>query len=214
MHKKLIGTATVATYGRETGNRYSDFGRFIVELEKYENDAFVETQHSYEPFAGGYNDKKIVDLPSESMNFTGKAVGTIQGKDHGEDLRVDGTATLAFNGTTQNQNLSMQFDNWYNVTIDKNLNSDQLKFTFDGTVADNNYALADMTGTHKEVTITNPGSYTGQGYDSHPNGKLQINYYGDNGNPEEFVGVAQYAEEIDNQNFHCNFSFGGVRDNQ
>lgn len=215
VHKKLIGTARVETYGHETGNRYSDFGRFIAELEKYENDVFIEPQNSYEPFAGGYKDKLVV--PSESMNFTGKAIGTIKGKNENlGDLRAEGTATLEFNGANQNQTLSMQFDNWYNVTIDKNMNNDQLKFTFDGTVADNNYALADMASTHKEVTITNPGNYSGQGYDnSLTKGKLQINYYGDNGNPEEFVGVTQYVESIPNEGeIRVNLGFGGVRDNQ
>ena len=212
---RLEGTTTVETYGHETGNRYSDFGRFIATQDKY-YEGIEEPKHkeSYEPFAGGYTDKIVI--PSESMEFTGKAVGTIQGKDEfRDDLRVDGTATLAFNGANQNQTLSMNFDNWYNVTIDKNMNNDQLTFTFSGTTADNNYALTNMGTGAKEVIIANPGNYNGTGYsDTHPNGKLQINYYGDNGNPEEFVGVAQYAESIDNQNFHCNFSFGGVRNNQ
>ena len=220
---RLEGITTIETYGEETGNRYSDFGLFIVSANKYVNDELKEQQENREPFAGGYNDKKIVDLPSESMNFTGKAIGGIQGKDDDVDLQVETVATLAFNGSTQNQTLSMNFDNWYNVTVDKNLNSDQLKFTFDGTVADDNYALNGMGTGHKEVVIENPGNYNGTGYDnsSLTNGKLQINYYGDNGNPEEFVGVTQYVETIQPANelsngsdVRMNVSFGGVRDNQ
>lgn len=217
---RLEGSATPQTYGGEhgTGNRYSDFGLFIVSADKYVNGVLTEQQENREPFAGGYNDKKIVNLPSETMNFTGKAVGGIQGKDGDGDLQVEADATLAFNGANQNQTLSMNFNDWYNVTIDKNLNSDKLTFTFDGTVANDNYALNGMGSGHKEVVIANPGNYNGTGYDdsAETKGKLQINYYGDNGNPEEFVGVVQYVETIEPANgsdVRMNISFGGIKDN-
>ena len=216
IHKKLIGTAKIETYGRDTGNRYSDFGRFIIDLDEYENGKKTDHQTSYEPFAGGYTDKQIIDLPSESMEFAGKAAGSLKGKGS-DDKRLDGPATLTFDGTKQT--IGMQFDNWYDVNIEKNINEEKLVFKFSGT-SDENFALSGMENGSKTVTIDNPGNYNGKGYgyDSQTKGKLEINYYGNNGNPEEFVGVTQYVESFAPSNekqegfeVRMNIGFGGTR---
>ena len=220
VHKRIEGDGTLLTHGGE--NRYSDFGQFFVVADEYEDGEFKERQISYEPFAGGYAEKKIVDLPSESMRFSGKAVGTIDGReDNHDDLLLSGDATLTFDGTSEI--LEMQFNNWYNLTINKNINEERIVFTFDGSSSDDNFALNAMESNHKSVIVENPGNYNGRGYEENTltKGKLKIDYYGDNNIPEEFVGVAQYVEgmppeneQTDGAEIRVNLGFGGIRDNQ
>ncbi len=219
VHKKLEGTTTIKTYGQDTGNKYSDFGQFFVDLKEYENGEFIGNYKSYEPFAGGYDEKKVAPDKDTTMTFVGKAVGTVQGIDDTKDeLKLDAPATLKF--TEGDQTLIMGFgeNNWYDVEVYKAANDAPVNFKFTGEAKDENFALKDMGGGSKTVTIEKPGNYNGTGYDkqSDSKGKIEINYYGVNGAPEEFAGVAQYVESIPSKEgeVRVNMGFGGVKTNQ
>lgn len=80
----------------------------------------------FEVFAGGYD--ALTKRPTETMNFTGKAIGSLYASDseHHPDLGIvleDDNATLNFDTDTGKETLVMDFtDNdvpWYRVTVTK-----------------------------------------------------------------------------------------------
>lgn len=199
----LEGNVAIETYGRNVGLKYSDFGAFV---------GVINGESVKEGFAGGYTNKEIniVNMAGE-MNFSGRVVGTVQPKgEDGDNLPLDGAATLSFNNGTES--LSLAFDNWYDVQIEKTGDQGNILFTNGDVITNDEYKFA----SGNELTTENflNGNYEGKVVEdgvSHY-GKIDINYYGNNGKPVEATGVLQYVEHLQQGGgVRANMAFGVVK---
>ena len=138
------------------------------------------------------------------MNFVGRVVGTVQPKSgDGDGLPLGGVATLNFNNGTEI--LSLAFDNWYDVRIEKTDDQGDIHFTNGDVITNDVYKFA----AGNELTTENflNGNYEGKVVDKSTShyGKIDINYYGNNDKPVEATGILQYVEHLQQG--------GGVRAN-
>ena len=200
----LEGNVAIETYGYDIGLKYSDFGAFVGVIN---GDAIKEG------FAGGYITKEVKDISkiSGEMNFEGRVVGTVQPKsEDGDNLPLDGAATLSFNNGTES--LSLAFDNWYDVQIEKTGEQGNIHFTNGDVITNDEYKFA----SGNELTTENflNGNYEGKVVEdgvSHY-GKIDINYYGNNDKPVEATGVLQYVEHLPTGGgVRANMAFGAVK---
>ena len=193
----LEGNVAIETYGRNVGLKYSDFGAFV---------GVINGDATNEGFAGGYTTKEVKDISkiSGEMNFVGRVVGTVQPKSgDGDGLPLGGVATLNFNNGTEI--LSLAFDNWYDVRIEKTDDQGDIHFTNGDVITNDVYKFA----AGNELTTENflNGNYEGKVVDKSTShyGKIDINYYGNNDKPVEATGILQYVEHLQQG--------GGVRAN-
>lgn len=223
--KIFQGTATVATYGKDLGLTYSDFGQLIVDATETDTNGHVEHEQGFEPFAGGRTDVRR-EQPETAVNFKGKAFGSVSS--HNVDKNVFGDATLAFDGTTET--LHMDFSKtektdtdtpWYDVKIVRNKLADTNYITFTDKGADipDKLKFSDFnsnnTRTRNNYLVD---GYNGEGDNDktpgHAWGKIDIGYYGPkNGKVTEFTGVTQYVETRNDENgeIRMNIGFGGKK---
>ena len=152
-------------------------------------------EDEYDVFAGGYKIDAIQHRPTETMNFTGKAVGSVYATDsdthpHDNIAVVDNAATLAFNATAGTETLSMAFDNWYDVTVTKTASGNNITFSdFDGT-AGTAFRSDDSLNVDNFTNTTGDADANGH---VKREGMLDMGYYGLNG-PEEATGVVRFKE--------------------
>ena len=146
------------------------------------------------------------------MNFKGHVVGTVQPKSgDGDGLPLGGDATLNFNNGIET--LSLAFDNWYNVRIEKNGAQGNIYFTNGDVITNDEYKFA----TGNELTTENflNGNYEGKVVEDDVShyGKIDINYYGNGGKPVEATGVLQYVEHLQQGGgVRANMAFGVVKE--
>lgn len=166
----------------------------------------------YDTFAGGYNVNAVQHRPTTTMDFTGKAVGSLYATDSqnhaDENLPLqDNAATLNFNTTTGKETLSMHFADWYDVTVEKDGTANSPKITF-SNYTNTDTDLAENTSIQKQnyfkfrqdngsgvVTnnfTTTQGDYAQVGH-TQTRGLLDMGYYGIN-TTEEATGVVLYKE--------------------
>ncbi len=183
----LEGNVAIETYGRDIGLKYSDFGAFV---------GVINGDATNEGFAGGYTTKEVKDISkiSGEMNFVGSVVGTVQPKSgDGDGLPLDGVATLNFNNDTEI--LSLVFDNWYDVKIEKTGDQGDIHFTNGDVITNDEYKFA--AGNELKTDNFLNGNYEGKVVEdgvAHY-GKIDINYYGNNDKPVEATGILQYVEK-------------------
>lgn len=205
-----------------TGNLlYSDFG--LVKWDEIRAGADpddIEEIHANKVFAGGYDAMKMD--PKNSMEFTGDAVGGVNYKkivegDYGvvesNTMQLEGgKATLKFaNGT---ENLNVTFNNWYDVDVTKNLNTNTGSISFsDGEkITDNKFKFTGVASNNIDA-IKDNGQQNFDGFNEYKNtdfikeawdknssyegyaGAMNIGYYGKDGNPSEATGYVMYHEE-------------------
>lgn len=212
----LTGDVTLKTYGKDIGLKYSDFGALVGTITETTPGHAPESGMAYEGFAGGYANKKIdVADMSGKMDFAGRAIGTVQGKNGGDDLALDGDATLHFNNGAET--LSLAFDNWYDIRIEKNGNQGDIYFTNGDAISDKDVDYKFDRGDEFSTKNFISGDYNGK-VDNDENGqygKIDINYYGNDGNPIEATGVLQYVEDClqsgDDAQIRANMAFGVVK---
>ena len=190
-----------ATTGDETtirlkasGNlKYSDYGRFSKAIKSAETD---KTTTEYAFFAGGYDlkhiDRSKVALAAgeDSLDFKGTAMGIVRNSTKDEQMLVSGDATLNFMNGTETLNMLFSNDsqkkNWYDVQITDNGTTQTISFAPNSAVAEK-YQLSDLNPS---------GNYDG----------MRVDYYGDRGNPTEYVGTATYT---DTNGVSMDAAFGG-----
>jgi DNA polymerase elongation subunit (family B) len=203
---------SIETYGRSVGLKYSDFGAFVGKMHETDSNGNTESGMQYEGFAGGYVNKEIkVANMTGKMDFSGRVIGTVQPKsEEGDNLRLDGNATLNFNNGTET--LSLAFDNWYDVKIEKNGTQGDIHFTNGDVITNDEYKFA--AGNELKTDNFINGNYEGKVVEdgvSHY-GKIDINYYGNADKPTEATGVLQYVEHLQTGGgVRANMAFGGTR---
>lgn len=206
-----------------TGNLlYSDFG--LVEWDEIRTNTDdandKEEIHANKVFAGGYDAMKMD--PKNSMEFTGDAVGGVNYKkivegDYGvvesNTMQLEGgKATLKFaNGT---ENLNVTFNNWYDVDVTKNLNTNTGSISFSGgeKITDNKFKFTGVASNNIDG-IKDNGSQNFDGFNKYENkdfikeawdknssyegyaGAMNIGYYGKDDTPSEATGYVMYHEE-------------------
>ena len=144
---------------------YSDFGMYYI-IENGNTGRGI-------PFAGGYGSRKIDDITKieKSLTFNGNAVGVVYDADSSMKLR-DGQAELTFNKENQTTSLSVNFSNWYDVTVMQS--GDNTDITF-GKLDSQNLKLKPDT---EKPHITD----------------MNVGYYGPAGTPTEATGTVTYRE--------------------
>jgi hypothetical protein len=212
--RTIVGEFSIETYGRNYDLKYSDFGRLLAQTTTKYNDNTPDEvdEPSYEPFAGGYEVMKISkDKLSDEMDFTGKAVGYAQyhsGNNGKDSHELIGVATLNFKNGTETLNMDFSESDWYDVEIVKNGNNANIAFSNGDRITNDNFKFSG--GNEHSATDYLSGDYNGK-IDNDNNGefgKIEIDYYGNSGNPSEFGGVTQYVEN----ELRMNVAFGGARD--
>lgn len=167
-------------------------------------------------FAGGYNVDAVKHRPTETTTFTGKAIGSVYASNSATHSDVviplqDDAATLTFavapNGSTT-ETLNMAFDNWYDVTVTKDANGNNIQFT--------NLAGEVDSSDENGVTFRNDGSLDKDNFTTAVNadslktqGLLDMGYYGIN-STEEATGVVRYKETttVGNTQYEREFNAG------
>lgn len=201
---------------------YSDFGLVKWdEIRTNTDDANDKEEiHANKVFAGGYDAMKMD--PKNSMEFTGDAVGGVNYKkivegDYGvvesNTMQLEGgKATLKFaNGT---ENLNVTFNNWYDVDVTKNLNTNTGSISFSGgeKITDNKFKFTGVASNNIDG-IKDNGSQNFDGFNKYENkdfikeawdknssyegyaGAMNIGYYGKDDTPSEATGYVMYHEE-------------------
>lgn len=202
-------SASIKTFGKNFGMKYSDFGQIESKIKNYETG---DEDYTKTGFAGGYEAKKInpEKMLAENMQFKGLAVGSVFKNSTGGDIDLLGNATLVFD--KGKETLTMKFSEgvegvedinpWYDVTIVRNGTENSITFSNDAAVREQDK----LSGIGPDGSKTKKNYLTGD-YQGTPGGnRLEINYYGDGNNATEFTGTTLYN---DNE-IEMNVGFGGV----
>lgn len=151
-----IKNAYVEVYGgNAVGLSYTDFGYWRKSVQTRDNNG--------ELIGEQINDVKMkyvmpistentsYAMPTNPLSFTGKAYAAIKDNDQYTDKIVSGDAVLVmYPANNNNPELSVNFDNWYNMSVTKAPNTDALTYNFTFTKGanyqDNGY---DFEGTKR-----------------------------------------------------------------
>lgn len=218
----IVYTSYAKNLRNGSGNLlYSDFG--LIKWDETRTGADpddIEKIHANKVFAGGYDTMKVDPTKFASLEFTGDAVGGVNYKkiidgDYGivesDTLQLDGgKATLKFaNGE---EKLNVTFNNWYDVDVTKNLNTNTGSISFSGgdKIDDNRFKFTGLASNNIDGVKGN-GSQNFDGFDKYENtdfikeawdknsegytGAMDMGYYGKDGVPSEATGYVMYHEE-------------------
>lgn len=189
------------TYGKNIGLAYSDFGG--ITGDNILGDTF---------FHGGYEDKQItkadIQKIENEINFSGKAVGSVTYYDSGNESSatktISGDANLAFNKgieilTAKFSENELPENRWYDIKITTNENNADIEFS-NGNSIDSIFKFKkDDNGIYevKNFIGDNTGAVSDDNVTTHSQkGAMDINYYGKDGIPTEFTGMATYREHM------------------
>lgn len=218
-------TSKAKNLGGIEGNNllYSDFGlldwketRTNTGLPEDDEDR-IENLEATKVFAGGYDTMKV--NPEGNLHFEGDAVGGVNYKQivSGDEtirdsgtLKLAGKATLDFNNGQEK--LKANFNNWYDVDVTKNLNTNTGSISFSGgdkSGFGDGFILKEGSNIDKNVlhfkgetdNAYANNNFIGEHWDSEYNGHagaMDIGYYGKDGTPSEATGYVMYHEEVKN----------------
>lgn len=166
--------------------RYSDFGYATILANENNQPGDGEGDDSA-PIFGGYEVKEIQNTENlHDLTFTGKAVAAL-GNDHQngvQKIETNNDATTLVVDANGKQTLTMPFNDYYTIMVEKPRNGDStISWTGDTTIG---YQL-------------DSGQNVG-------NQRVNIKYYGDNSVPSEVVG----GVEFQNNNVEFNGAFGAT----
>ena len=232
-------TTDYQSYAKEMKLAYSDFG--LLNRTSYKeytnNDGKPQKDELKETivFAGGYESKKVdAKYLAGNMTFKGRAVGgvnVLETDNHGDisnpdnkNLSLDGEATLVFENVSGKQTVTAEFDNWYDVMAETDIdgktgkltltNGDKISdadFKFRGqdtyTVEDFTTAKQLLSEAKEPIDANSPDAeqylkdngildYYGnpEKHNDPAFGAMEIGYYGDDGTPKETTGYVFYEE--------------------
>ena len=232
-------TTDYQSYAKEMKLAYSDFG--LLNRTSYKeytnNDGKPQKDELKETivFAGGYESKKVdAKYLAGNMTFKGRAVGgvnVLETDNHGDisnpdnkNLSLDGEATLVFEKVSGKQTVTAEFDNWYDVMAETDIdgktgkltltNGDKISdadFKFRGqdtyTVEDFTTAKQLLSEAKEPIDANSPDAeqylkdngildYYGnpEKHNDPAFGAMEIGYYGDDGTPKETTGYVFYEE--------------------
>ncbi len=200
-------------FGKKQGMKFADFGYFENEFE--EDGEHISQNIS---IAGGY-ETNIVE-PQKTITFKGRAVGGVK-TEHNyngtkeDPLPLDATAELQFNAEDKSETLTMNFDNWYNVTVQTNgynTAEQTTSITFDGgdNIASDEHKFQTVTADNKtfELHEANSGVNGIHGF-------VETSYYGKD-EPSEATGIVAVRETTNAgtgnpvRETTFNVAFGGI----
>ena len=202
-------TSKAKNLGGIEGNNllYSDFGlldwneiRTNTNLPEGDEDR-IENLEATKVFAGGYDAMKV--NPEGNLHFEGDAVGGVNYKQivsGDETIRNSGTLKLAGKATLDFDNgqekLNANFNNWYNVDVTKNLNTNTSSISFSGgdKITDNKFKFNGRDNYQNSDFIKEKWNAEYEGYA----GAMDVGYYGKDGEPTEATGYVMYHEEVKN----------------
>lgn len=202
-------TSKAKNLGGIEGNNllYSDFGlldwneiRTNTNLPEGNEDR-IENLEATKVFAGGYDAMKV--NPEGNLHFEGDAVGGVNYKQivsGDETIRNSGTLKLAGKATLDFDNgqekLNANFNNWYNVDVTKNLNTNTGSISFSGgdKITDNKFKFNGRDNYQNSDFIKEKWNAEYEGYA----GAMDVGYYGKDGEPTEATGYVMYHEEVKN----------------
>ena len=199
----MLQTSNFGKYKDVTSNNFAeakthtrDKNGNLGEAKTWNNIEFSDAD--YDVFGGGYKIPELQHMPTETMDFTGTAIGSIYATNsdtHENASRAlqDNNATLHFEDGTER--LTMSFANWYgNVVVTKNASGNNIAFggEFIGILGDNgNGFRRDASLDKPNFTITTGDASQNGG--TRTEGLLDMGYYGKTG-PEEATGVVRFKE--------------------
>ena len=198
-----FGKLQTTNFGKYKGVTESNFAEAKTQTRDYKNGAeatgtaatwntvsFSETD--FDVFGGGYKVTGLEHRPTGTMDFQGKAIGSIYASDsqnHPDKSMAlqDNTATLRFEDGTET--LTMKFDqngnNYYRVVVTKNDAAGTNNITFSNFAgSDNYYKFKSGTSFNNFTTAT-----------ATTEGLLDMGYYGKDG-PEEATGIVRFRESV------------------
>lgn len=156
-----------------TGLSYSDFGIYTITDSSGVNKVI--------PFAGGYTSQKIAENDIQTaigtdVKFSGAALGVVTNSDNEQLDIADNRASLLFSKDTGQTTLSASFDNWYDISVVKDMNDTTANINFSDYTGTDNYKLPDdiLSGT----------------------ASMDVGYYGatpETGIPTEATGLVNYS---------------------
>ena len=194
-------TINLQTFGAANKLTYADFGLKMINTARTFNDATQDKTSTTTKsiFAGGYDLKQIarndIEKIDTEMNFDGTAIGVVTANDENKSqIIVAGNAVLNFKDGTET--LTAAFNGgstaiegetkWYHMEYVDNGTDSTMTFTKNGDIEEK-YQLSNLTPA--------------ENYD------VKFNYYGDRGNPTEYVGTATYT---DTNGVSMDAAFGGT----
>ncbi len=191
------------SYARDLGLKYSDFGVLESDLSA----AGGEWGIQIDPFAGGYETKKIDANRMKELaqggdiTFTGLARGSVSyfwcdgpcGDDNHYDTPLEGgvrddNATLVFSADGK-QTLSANFANWYNIQAIKNADGTSQFKIVGGDGGDD--ARFHLNTDPNAPELSDNGALTNNN-STYERMNMTMGYYGDDNEPSEAVGIIQY----------------------
>ena len=200
----------LALAGNTVDLSYSQFGNTNIQYT-FASDAFEKYgikngddvgSESY-AFAGGNSDYKIdINNISDDITFKGKAFGGVtlgSNQDEGafdKAIDISGTVTLSL---TPNENIQEElvadFDDSYTITVIKQKDGSKNAIPQNAIIDDKNITDQDMRVGYNRLE------------------KADFQYFGNNGNPEEAVGVVRIEgrNASDTRDLDIRFSFGAKK---
>ncbi len=202
-HGKQILDATFSPefLGKAVGLRYSDFGLMNITTHFHGRNP----ENISEAIAGGYTTNEFAENVIQTpMNFTGRAVGSVQYRRYvtenpgteeanevlaaTESIKLNGDATMNFNPENANQQVNLAFSDWYNVSAD--------------TAGNINFVAHENTTTNQNLLFENTAiAGASVNYSRDDNGmnadcapEIVIRYFGDDV-ASEAVGYVKVGEE-------------------
>ena len=194
-------TINLKTFGATNKLTYADFGFKTTNVARTFNDLSKDKTSTTTKsiVAGGYDLKQIarkdVEKINSELNFDGTAIGVVTANDDNKSqIIVAGNAVLNFKDGTET--LTAAFNGgstaiegetkWYHMEYVNNGTDSTMTFTKNGDIEEK-YQLSNLAPT--------------ENYD------VKFNYYGDRGNPTEYVGTATYT---DTNGVSMDAAFGGT----
>ena len=168
-----------------TGLSYSDFGVYTITDSSGVNKVI--------PFAGGYTSQKIAENDIQTaintdVKFSGAALGVVTNSDNEQLNIADNRASLLFSKDTGQTTLSASFDNWYDISVVKDMNDTTANINFSDYTGADNYKLPDdvASGT-ASMNVGYYGATPGTGIPTEATGL--VNYSGNGINMDVSFGV-------------------------
>lgn len=168
--------------------RYGDFGyTTILAKEIHEEGDGVGDDNSV--VFGGYEIKEIQNPTLTGMTFSGKAIAALGGihQNGVKKIETDDTATTLTIDNNGKQTLTMPFNDYYTINVEKPQNGNET-ITWAGTTSIND----------------NGKNYALDANQAVGNQHVSMKYYGDNATPSEVIGGVKFT----NNDVEFNGAFG------
>lgn len=194
----LNATFTPELKGGDVGLKYSDFGLMHIQTHFQGRDPEVIS----EAIAGGYQTKAVENIET-AMHFEGRTIGSVQYRHYGDDKVIEnasvplsGRAYMEYNPGNGSQQVNLEFNDWYNVSVDTAGNINFVEH--DGTTTDSRFKFNSENPTFTDAAVNYNKPADQMGPDT--SGEVVLNYFGENGVASEAVGYVKVGQDYDGGN--------------